>query len=277
MLINLRHVYRPHTLAEALTLLGQGPANAALAGGTELVGSSRDDLEAVVDLSGLGLAEVSPGDGALLIGAMTSLKRLVTDPLIRALANGLLSTAAGQAAPATIRAAATLGGTLAGLKGGEEIPTALLALGARVTLSRPFPMQRAQPVPADGLRRDELDLETFLAHRTQLLEGALITRITVPIIPGARSGLARVSRSPADRAILFAAAVSTEGGARVAIGGLTSHARLLPIPTTQDQIGSALADWPATGDFRGSAEYRRLVAPVLARRALAEAMGGSSA
>lgn len=251
MLLNATAYHRPATVAEALDLLRR-PGAALLAGGTELVG--RDDSETVdlIDLRYLGLDRVTVAGGQVTIGAMVTLRELESIPELRGLADGILCRAARQAAPATIRAAATLGGTLAGTKGGDELPTALLAMGARVALMRP----RAEDVP----------LGAFLANRAGFLERGLIVGVSLPVaLATARGGIARVSRTPADRAIVVAAAVVRPGGDEcVAVGGVAPYPRLLD---------PGLGAWPGYGDHRGSSEYRRWVAPVLVRRAREDAKG----
>jgi CO/xanthine dehydrogenase FAD-binding subunit len=250
LLLNLREYHRPATIAEAVQLLHQGAGRtAALAGGTDLVGRSDASIEAVVDLRHLPLTDLTPdANGALRIGAMVTLQHIATAPTIQSLAGRILCRAAERAAPATIRAAATLGGTLASHKGGDEVPTVLLALGAVVCLET-----AAGPW--------ELPVADFLNQREAVLEGALITAVRLPNLAGARGGFALVSRTPADRAIVCAAAVVTTDDSTVAIGGMTAHPRLL----------GDIARWEVLSDHRGSSEYRRWVAPVLVRRALNEA------
>ncbi|MDB4897863.1 MAG: hypothetical protein JWN15_4125 [Firmicutes bacterium] len=259
MLLNLTEYHRPTILADAVHLLRAGAGRAAvLAGGTELVGRQDSELAAVIDLRGLGLAGLSPAATGLGIGAMTTLKELAALPAVGCLAGGILARAAQVSAPATIRAAATLGGTLAGCKGGEEIPTVLLALGARVALAEPELV--------------EVPFATFLRDRDELLEAAIITSIIIPARAAeARGGFVRVTRTPADRAIVCAAAVVPVGGAAtVAVGGVEAH------PRQVDPAGE-FATWEAVGDHRAGAEYRRRVAPVLVRRALAEAQAEAQA
>jgi CO/xanthine dehydrogenase FAD-binding subunit len=260
VLLNLREHLRPGTIREAVRLLREGAGRTvALAGGTELVGRQDPATEAVVDLSGLGLAGVGPGPArGLAIGAMTTLQALAADQGVHAAAGGILARAAAMAAPATIRAAATLGGTLAGEKGGEEIPTALLALGARVALAAPDLV--------------EVPMAAFLRDREELLAWApLILRVVIPAQAlCAAGGCARVSRSPADRAIVCAAAVAFPGGeVSLAVGGVERRPRMA---AASDE---PFARWDAVGDHRASTEYRCTVAPVLARRAVLEATGGA--
>lgn len=251
MLLNLTAYHRPATVAEAVRLLADGRCKAAvLAGGTELVGSDAE-VDAVIDLRELGLSGIDADDDKVTIGAMATLKQIASSPLVQALASGILAKAAQHSAPATIRAAATLGGTLAGRKGGEEIPTALLALEARVRIAMPGP--------------HEVDFERFLAQRDLLLREGIITAVVIPA-GAATGGLARVSRTTADQAIMCAAAVMQGKAVTIAVGGLAAQ----PVR------------WPArverpVSDHRGSAQYRRWVAPVLVQRAVTEAMGGADA
>jgi CO/xanthine dehydrogenase FAD-binding subunit len=246
VLVNLRACHRPRTPAEAIGLLREG-RTALLAGGTELLGLDDAEIEAVIDLAPLGLDRVELHGGELRIGAMVRLGRLAETPEVAALAGGLLLRAIRQAAPATIRAAATLGGTLAGARGGDEIPTALLALGARVTIVDPESVK--------------LPIDLLLAGKAAHLTGAIITEISIPWTDEA-GGFAFVSRTPADRAIVCAAAA----GGRVAVGGVGPYPVLVP-PGWDGAEGSAVSD------HRASAAYRRLVAPVLVRRALLESRG----
>jgi CO/xanthine dehydrogenase FAD-binding subunit len=59
MLYNLKEVHHPVKLEEALSLLQRADVRTLpLAGGTALVGSDDPDVEAVVDLAGLGLSFV---------------------------------------------------------------------------------------------------------------------------------------------------------------------------------------------------------------------------
>lgn len=278
MLSTLREYHRPHTVGEVLELLARpGVRTAILAGGTELAGREDPELEAVVDLAALGLNTVDTGAGGLRLGAAITLQDLMEHPDVLGFAGGLLAAAAKQAAPRTIRQAATLGGTLAGDKGGLEVPTALVALDARLTLA-----------VVDGIRQVAVD--EFLAGKGGWLAGALVTEVSLPLpMGGTGAALERVSRSPSDRAIICAAAVLSVDrhgackAARVAIGGAGAHpgrvpdaeAELVGHPLTSERIAAAAAAVTAAvdpqSDFRASAEYRRWVAPVLVRRALTAA------
>lgn len=261
---NLEEYHRPQSVEEAVRLLRRGGSGTAiLGGGTELTGAERPLITSLIDLAGAGLNQIEAEAARLKIGAMVTLRQLEAAPAVRALAGGIVSRAVRQSAPATIRMAATLGGTLSGRKGGDEIPTVLLALGATVTLAYAQPRSKLLPGAVAAATR-EMPLGAFLANREASVAGAVLTHVTIPIRMGtARGGLAMVSPTPSARAIMVAAATVTPDGTQaVALGGLALFPRLV-------EPGHQL--WEVIDDHRASAAYRREVAPVLIRRALEEA------
>jgi CO/xanthine dehydrogenase FAD-binding subunit len=147
---------------------------------------------------------------------------------------------------------------------------ALLALGATVNLER----------GDDG--PTEVTLESLLQRRTE----GKISALHVPLGGVERRwGQATVARTPADEPIVAAiAAVVVRGDvvrqARVALTGVwpgsvrlaEAAARLVGGPLDAERIQAVAAaveeEVAPTGDFLGSAEYRRAMAGVLTRRAL---------
>ncbi len=90
-----------------------------------------------------------------------------------------------------------------------------------------------------------------------VLVGRLISSVTVD--PRGVTATARTGRTRADRAIVSAAARRTPAGrVRLALSGVAAT------PVLVDD----LEDLDPPGDFRGSAEYRRALARVLAARAV---------
>jgi 4-hydroxybenzoyl-CoA reductase subunit beta len=112
-------ILRPRSLEEALVALASSPAPGAvrlLAGGTDLVPNLKHrllDVETLVALKAVpGLRGVTRGaDGALEIGALTSLASLAADPAVAA-AWPALAHAVGQIAGPQLRAMGTIGGNL---------------------------------------------------------------------------------------------------------------------------------------------------------------------
>jgi CO/xanthine dehydrogenase FAD-binding subunit len=195
-----------------------------------------------VDLAGLGLDTLTIHDGALHIGATVTLTRLVEHPAASGLADGLLRRAAQSEGPVNLRNVATVGGVIAAAEADSEVYAALLALDARITV------------------HDLAGATTTPLARVSPGRGALNGLVTVVHMPltAVRGGHARVARTPADRPIVAALAVSGPDGTRVALCGVAAR----PV------LAGAPLDPPA--DFKGSATYRRAMAEVVMQRALAE-------
>ncbi len=147
-------VTTPATAAEAIR--GPGPY---LAGGTALqLAWGGQEPEALTDISGLLEARgISLRGECLRIGALETLERCRTDPLVRQHAP-LLAQACGVIGALGVRLLATLGGNI-GWRFGDAIP-ALLALGAAVE--------------ADGAVQD---LEDVLTLATM----PLLTAVLIPV------------------------------------------------------------------------------------------------
>ncbi len=270
MLPNLRAYHRPESLEEAVRLI-QPPAVVPLGGGTVLLPTRDPAVEEVVDLSRLGLTYIRAAKDGIRIGATTPLQHLLESPLLADQTGGHIGPVLRLTASRNLRGQATVGGTVAA--GGPENPflVLLLALDTRLTVYQPEPSY--------------IPLEGFLEGRDDLLrQGALITELFIPS-SSCRIGFAHVGRTPRDRPIVCAAAcVEVDGEicreVRLALGGVARHplrAReaeevLRGRPLTPENIQEA-ADRAAFSlnppdDFRGSSEYRRAMAGVLARRAI---------
>ncbi len=268
-----KEYHRSASLDEALALLQRPNVRTVpLAGGSwltpqlrdDLPGDFRDSVDAVVDLAELGLSYVEragqEGQAVLRLGATTTLADLAAAAECRSLAAGLLAKAARQEGPVNLRNAATLGGSI--VRAGSASPL-LLALS----------VLDAQVVVASETTRT-VALAELLVNPEAALAGALIVELRVPWTVTA-GGLARVARTPADQAIVAAAALADSEMARVAIGGVMPLPLLVELNggDPEQVIAAALDGVDILSDFRGDAEYRRAMAPVLARRALAEARG----
>ncbi len=132
---NLNEYYRPQELPQALALLRRSDVNTVpLAGATKLGLSRNPRIEAVIDLSKLGLDFIEIG-AVIRLGAMTRLQTLVRESTIQNLADGTLSAAARREATYAVRNMATLGGCVAVAPANSELCTLLLVLDAAVELN----------------------------------------------------------------------------------------------------------------------------------------------
>jgi putative selenate reductase FAD-binding subunit len=242
--------HRPKTIDEALVLLARTYlVSVPLAGGTVLNRPNPEPISAV-DLQSLGLNSLHSRGNSLELGATLTLQSLLEAPTLPpALGKAILHEATYN-----LRQAATVAGTLVAAGGRSPFATAMLALDATLSL-----------LPEDN---SPLALGDLLPVRTERLRGRLITQIAISL--NVRLSYEYVARSPADQPIVcVAAAVWPSGRTRIALGGYGA-APVLAFDGSEAE-GAQVAVQSAYSqaeDEWASAEYRREVASILARRCI---------
>ncbi len=242
----IREYHRPKTLEEALELL-QHPDAVPLAGGSWLSQQKERDVIAV-DLQALGLNTIERRGQFIEIGAQVTLQQWLESedcPEGMRLATSL-------EAPLNLRNTATVAGTIVTCDGTSPFVTALLALDARLVRYE------------NGNQAQETLLGDFLPFRPR----GLITTVRIPA--QVKFAFEYVARTPLDVPIVCAALTCWPSGrTRLTLGGWGEHPRLAMDGAGAEglEIAARNAFYEA-GDERASAEYRREVAAVLARRAL---------
>jgi aerobic carbon-monoxide dehydrogenase medium subunit len=271
--------HAPETLDEALVLLSQGEAQ-VLAGGQSLVPLMKLRVakpSVLVDVNRIAeLAGISNGGGVLRIGATTRQQALV-DHETAARSHPLLRAAAGHAGYLATRHRGTVGGSLAFAAPWAELTAAAVALDARIHLRS-----------ASGERIVEARSFFHGPHRTALVPGELLTEVTVPAA-APRTGAGFHEATTGHGGYLHAAAAATvtvdEGGrceaaelVTLGVGPAPSRLDVAPLLAGTALEEDALAEVDALFDDLDapdgvvvSGAYRRNVARVLARRALADA------
>ncbi|WP_052889284.1 FAD binding domain-containing protein [Thermogemmatispora carboxidivorans] len=274
--------FAPHTIAEAVQLLDeQGDEARLLAGGQSLLPLLNLRLarpSALIDLNEIqALAFIHPRNGGLVLGALTRDATLERDPLVAA-RQPLLVEAAHYVGHPAIRHRSTLGGSLAHADPAAELPAVMLALDAAFTLQS-----------STGSRTIAAAAFFKGPFQTALQHGEILTEVHLPGLPP-RSGSAflEFARREGDYALAGVAAVIC-----LAEDGTIAQARLTlcsvaPTPLQATTAEALLrgrhpddAAWQAAAeavvnelkeppaDIHGSADYRRHLAGVLTRRALA--------
>ncbi len=245
--------FRPQTLDEAIHLLTQ-PSTLPLGGGT-LLSHNNDNSFAVVDLQALGLNKIHKVGEKLEIGATATLSALCESAYIpNALAKTLILET-----PLNIRNTGTIAGTFVSCDGLSPFSTAMLALDAKLiftpgvepqTLGNFFPLRQ---ISADGLPS---------------FSGKLITKIEIPL--NIKLAFEYVARTPLDRPIVCVVIARWPSGrTRVSVGGFGKCPLLALDGTTSDgSVEAAENSFIDAGDEWASAEYRRDIAAVLAKRCL---------
>ncbi len=276
----------PASLNEAFDALDKYGDDAKLiAGGTGLINLMKQRLvqpSALISLGGLtDLAGVTAENGAVRIGGLTTHRGLEASALAKERVPLLLETYR-RVATVRIRNVATVGGGLAHGDPNLDPPSTYMALGARVVLTS---RGGSREVPIDEFFVDY--------YETAVQPGEVVTAVIVPNQP-AGAGAAYVKflpRTADDYATVSAAAIVTLSAdkgtiqdARIALGSVGStHVRATAAEAAlsgKPATAAALRDAAATvadavdplTDFRGSAEYKRDMAVVWARRALEQAI-----
>lgn len=275
----------PGSVDAAVRALAEDADSVAVGGATALSPMMREGLLSPSRLVWLGRipdwGSIEASDGMVRVGGGATLAALAGSELIRQRLPAL-AAAAGAAANPRVRAVATLGGHLAHADPRQDLPPVLLAADATVVVRGPAGERR---VPADDL------LIGFF--ETSLRPGEVITAVEIPIEPGTRQVYARFTPGSADDYPTVGIAVQIRIGpegiveeARLAAGGCAGRAVLLGgaagviegrAPSAVDLVAVQAAveqEIPVVGDHRGSESYKRRVAGVWARRAVAGALGG---
>lgn len=247
-------IEKPASLSEAYALL-QKPGYVAMGGCTAPGMETRSGLIGV-ELSHLLASRPYQDETAVHIPAMTTLRSLETDPVFRCGPLGILSRSVEHLQGPAFRNMATAGGTVALHLPASELVTALLVLGAEVVL----------------FARGPMPLETYLA----LPECPdVICEIRIGRMQFA-SGFSAVRGSDTDTALLCAAACCGADGWRIAVGARPRLAKMLTAPFSEEKPADTAQRLTELLDFgddgKASAVYRRMICPVVIRRAMEECL-----
>lgn len=282
-MISVPEYHAPATIEETFDLLHRlGPKATLLAGGQDVVpmmNQGRLSPEHLVDLKALRhLRAIRATDGAVRIGALATHRMLEHSEVIKT-SVGLLAEAATQIGGGVqVRNRGTVGGSVCAGNAVYDLPPCLLALDAEFVLARGGGERR---VSAPGFLTGA---STTAAQPEELLVEIRV----VPLDPAAGFAYEKLTFTDGCYNIASAACIievdsdRTVRRARIAIGGVT------PLPlrlkdlerwlegtrlseTTLAEIGPRVAAAiPAPlSDVMADGEYRRAMAGVMARRALA--------
>ncbi|OLL19632.1 MULTISPECIES: FAD binding domain-containing protein [unclassified Rhodococcus (in: high G+C Gram-positive bacteria)] len=271
----------PTTIDEAVAALAAAGEDAKIiAGGQSLMPVLRLRLAAPTTLVDLGrvpdLRGVREDGGDLVIGAMTTHHDVIHDPLVREHAR-LLAEATSTVADPQIRHRGTVGGALAHADPAGDLGAPVLALEATLVAAGPSG-RRSIPVA-----------EFFDDYFTTTLQPEeILVEVRIPKLTGWAARYEKFNRvAHAWSIVAVAATVQTDGGtirqARVALTNMAA------VPVRAHAVEQALVGQPATADTvraaaeqategtspmsdgNADADYRRQLARVLTRRAVATA------
>ncbi len=272
----------------ALALRERGEDAKLIAGGQSLVPMLNLRIARpawLIDLNPIGAGPVEDLGGHLRVPALTRQREVEHAELVRRRCP-ILAAATARVGNPRSRARGTVAGSLAHADPSGELPLVAVALGAEVSIQGP---DGGRELPVRDL------LVSFLT--TALEPDEVITEVRVPTLPP-RAGWSfqELTRRSSDWMVVGVAAVveldagGVVAGASVAFGGVAERPRLVP-PEPLAALLSAVPDEALLArvaeqaaamldpedDVHASAAYRRRMAAVLGRRALAEALGRARA
>lgn len=260
--MEIKEYRKAASVEEAYGLLGQSGRNCIIGGCTFLRKTHRK-INVAVDLSECGLSYIRETEREVLIGAYTSLRDAETSELLHREFGDIFTEALRHLIGVQLRTHITIGAHVYSRFGFSDLIPVLLSLHARVRL----------------FRCGEMTLKDFMNADVQTIKGDILTELVLP--KEGRAAAVQMMRSSYNDYSIFCLAVSRAGndwiiaaGVRPGRAALAERAMecLKDAELTADCI-SALAEGIARefrfgSNFRGSAEYRRELCAVFARRAL---------
>ena len=260
--------HRPETLEAVAAALAAAADGQVLAGGQTLIPTLKQRLASpsdVVDLGGVaGLGGVRREGDAIVVGAMARHAEVAASAEVRNAIPALAALADGIGDP-QVRNAGTLGGSIANADPAADYPAAVVGLGGAVTTDR-------RTIAGD-------DFFTGL-FETALAEGEIVVSVRFPV--PRRAAYVKFPNPASRYAIVGVMVAETGGGVRVAVtgaGGCVFRAGAMESALAASFTPEAIRDVqvPSDGlneDIHASAEYRAHLVGVMARRAVAAAVGG---
>ena len=271
--------HRPASLTGLLSRLGEEAR--VLAGGHSLIPMMKLRMAApahLVDLQGIAdLRGIAREGGDIVIGAMTTQHELIASDAL-ATAVPLIREAALQVADPQVRYVGTIGGNVANGDPGNDMPGVMQCLGASFDLTGP-----------GGTRRVAAREFYESAFVTARAENEILTRIRIPVPPsGQGHAYVKQKRKIGDYATAAAAVLLTMADGKCASASI-AVTNLKDTPVHIGDGGLSATDLGAaaqaaavaamqaaidpSSDNKGPAEFKRHVAGVILRRAIALAAG----
>ncbi len=260
--------HRPRTIRQAAALFAKSGDAKFLAGGHTLIPTMKQRLAAptsIIDLSAVeGLSGIEHKGRALVIGAMTRHADVETSAIVQAAIPALASLAGGIGDP-HVRNRGTIGGSIANNDPAADYPAACLALGATIVTNK-------RRIAAD-------DFFTGL-FETALEDDEIIVRVSFPA--ASKAAYAKFG-NPASRYALVGVFVAkrssdvrvvvTGAGANGVFRWSQAEAALKTRFAPKSLDGLKVSSAGLNSDIHADADYRAHLIGVMARRAVAMAVG----
>ena len=249
----------PQSLREAVAALEASDAR-PMSGGSAIMLMMKAGVlspSRLVSLRRLNLEGIETANGALRVGAMTTLRALEKSDVVR---KGwpVITRTLRTLSNVRVRNVATLGGHLAHGDPHMDLPPLLSALGATVTIAGP---KGERTSPVEALYSGYLE--------TTLKKGELITKVEIPALGKKRAAYLKCTTRSADDWPALGVAVVMDGDKpTIVVSAATDR------PTRLASVEAA-ETLHIEGDLHGSAEYKKQLLRVYLKRAMNEARNAS--
>ncbi len=256
--------HRPTTLGDVLQLVSMFD-RPPYVGGTELLLAMKAGLmrpEALIDLKGVDeLGVIRPADGRLSIGAAVTHREVIDHPLVQS-RMPILAEVIERVGNPRVRASGTLGGNLCFAEPKSDVATMLIALESEVRLAS-----------VGGTRVLPVSEFVIGPYTTARDERELLVEILVPERVGRPA--VYVKYQTMERPTIGVAAAITAGGTcRLVVGAVGGSPEVFESDQPEGLDAHAIAaEIDVIPDMTGSERYKRHIAGVHIRRALAQLEG----
>jgi len=275
---------RPKDVHETVKLLRELGTSARLVAGNttiyELVAQGAlVDIDCLIDISHVGLSYIKEGEGGISIGAATTFTEMSRSPALEGPECFAIKETAKKLTPPRVRNMGTMGGSLCSGIPFYDMPTTMLALGARL---------RIASVEAErDVNADEFFLDYFM---TVVSPEEILTEVYVERSKNTGTAFVKLGRSSADFAVVNAAAKVVMDSSRkriedvrIAIGAVankpiraeSAESALKGKSVSRDVVLEAAkeaASLEPTPSIHASSDYKKRVIPVLVRDVLMSAV-----
>jgi len=252
---------KPSSREEAYELLIDG---GQIIGGGAWLKLMPKTIENAIDISGLGLDQITTTDTSIRIGSMTTLRMIETNEIISGFMDGIVSDAASHIMGVTLRNIASIGGSVVNRFGFSDMLTPLLAIGASLHFYK------------HGI----ISLEGYLSNPFK--DKDLLIEIILDKQVG-KACYSSVKKTSTDFPVINVAVSQVDGIYRVAVGARPGVAKLAPKLMLQlngadmleeadieTMVAELNEDIVYGSNSRGSASYRSHIAQTLVKRCLKE-------
>ena len=256
-MLKIKNYVKVNSLEEAYEL--NQKKTAKILGGMVWMKMGNRNLTTAIDLSGLGLDQITENDQEFVIGCMTSLRDLETNEALNTYTGGAMRESLRHIVGVQFRNVATVGGSLWGRFGFSDVMTIFRALGAKVELHHA------------GI----MDLDEFvrLPRKTRDILVAVIVPKTVEKV------VYLSQRNQSTDFPVLTCAVAKRADGYAAVVGATPH--LAEVVLDRQGVLTELTDESISkfaeqvseeirfgSNVRSGAAYRKIICRVLVKRAL---------